>query len=566
MEYSKRYRDQGYSTTKSWAKQRRARKYGTRRDVRKANANGDRLKRAEQRWSRDHGNIEIDCEGGINPIEKFLDIRNPNQTDIQSNFASLLEHTNWTSLRRERVNGNRSQIQQEGDGKGTTWSVWYRYSAQEQWEQFNHNLRRQRALKKHDKEYVKERRLRPKHWKKPPRRREYRPPNVEEPVLTIKAIDILGDDAGPCWSARRRSVSVVLDLGRNRWITAFSTRFQWNAHRQRVVHWMGIYKLYVAVDDDDRDRRLYGHDEDEDEDGDRKRRDQRSKKKKVKTTVTDRRGRGYGARWSSTASRRQRKRERNERAKDRKSREFEDKLKWEYVGTFDGSMKGFWYDDTVNFGVDKLHRINHVVHCDHRSNEAMKKHFAKNGKLGRWIKVVPCESMWIQNERQYLDLKDALKAQVYGVSVDRYSQPVIPMKAGRDDIGFDEVGNGDDDGYTAADDAVGDSMDSAYTVSDGDGDSDFEDDQGKNVQIGPRIQSEEVEEGKGCRLVLFEQRPLLEFHREIDGVRGGYCSPDWYFGDIIEKRKQFRRASQCTRKYHRGLSVKDWDIDGTPRW
>merc|ERR1719361_2917434 len=180
----------------------------------------------------------------------------------------------------------------------------------------------------------------------------------------------------------------------------------------------------------------------------------------------------------------------------------------------------------------------------------MKKHFAKNGKLGRWIKVVPCD----RNE----DLKN-LKAQVYGVSVDRYSQPVIAGKdSQRDELDLDQ----DLDGYTAADDG--------YTLSDDDDDdSDFEEDRvdgvrAKNLQIGPRVQSEEIEEGKGCRLVIFEQRPILEFHREIDGVLDDCGSSEWFHGDTIEKRKQFRRTKKCMKKNFARLSVKDWDINGVP--
>jgi len=447
----------------------------------------------------------------------------------------LLQHTNWTSIRRERLNGDRTQTQYDGEGKGTTWSVWYRYSAQEQWEQFNHNLRRQRALKQHDKEYVKEQRVRPKHWKKAPRRREYKPPSVEESAITVKATDILFDE-----TVQREYAQ--FDLGRNEWITAFSTRFQWNHYRKEIVHEIGEYKLYVSVDDEDRDRRLFGLDK----------ADEIRNRQRVRVRVNAKE-RGFGATKSMTmTTRRRRKREQNERAKERKWKKLRDKLKWEYVGCFDGSMKGFWFDDSADFGVDKVHRVNHTVYCDHRSAESMKKHFAKNGKLGRWIKVVPCD----RNE----DLKN-LKAQVYGVSVDRYSQPVIAGKDDqRDGLDLDE----DLDGYTAADDG--------YTLSDDDDDdSDFGVDRvdgvrAKNLQIGPRVQNEEIEEGKGCRLVLFEQRPVLEFHREIDGVLPGYYSPDWIHGDTIEKRRQFRKSVQCTKKYHEGLSVNDWDINGVPRF
>jgi len=528
MEYSTRFKDPYFSTTKSWAKERRSRKYGARRDVRKSTPNGENLRRAH-RDAWDEGNIEIDCGGGINPIEKFLNIQNPNQTDIQSNLSSILQHSNPTAIRYERWN-NRGEdfpycMRTGGptDGKGNRWSVYYRYSAQQQYEQFQHNLQREKALKKHGKEYVKEKMLRPKNWKKPKRRREYKPPTVDEGVIAHKKVDVVFDD-------RLQREYIQYDLGRNQWITAFSTRFEWRSCKNEIVHRIGEYKLYVAFDDEERDRRMFGIEDDDD-----------AKTESIKRVRSKRSNSA-----KPTTTRQRRKRERKQMMKEFKTKKMRDKLKWEYVGCFDGSMKGFWFDQTKDFCVDIIHRINYTVYCDPKSNDSMKKHYAKNGKLVRWIKVVPCDSR---------DSLNQIHAQCYGVGVNAYSLPIIPYKC-RD--GSDFIPSG----YTASDDEGYDTMDD---IDGADADSDFEDgSKAKNLQIGPRIQDEEIEEGKGCRLVIHEQRPVLSFHREIDGILPGYRSPDWVFADIIRRKKEFHQTKKCMKKKYAKLSVKDWDINGVP--
>merc|ERR1719410_1728940 len=88
------------------------------------------------------------------------------------------------------MNDGRSYTQKDYSGsytqKGNCWSIYYRYTAEQQYEQFQQNLRRERALKKHEKDYVKEKRLRPKHWQKPIRHKEYKPPTIDEPEIGFK--------------------------------------------------------------------------------------------------------------------------------------------------------------------------------------------------------------------------------------------------------------------------------------------------------------------------------------------------------------------------------------------
>merc|ERR1719334_1098304 len=319
---------------------------------------------------------------------------------------------------------------------------------------------------------------------------------------------------------------------------AFSTKFEWRVYaKTRMTHRVGDYKLYVAFDDEERDRKFYKIDDDDDDD--------EGRPKKVKSKGSKR----TNSSNKPTTTRQRRKRERKQMMKEFKTKKMRDKLKWEYVGCFDGSMKGFWFDQTKDFCVDIIHRINYTVYCDPKSNDSMKKHYAKNGKLVRWIKIVPCDSR---------DSLNQIHAQCYGVGVNAYSLPIIPYKC-RD--GSDFIPSG----YTASDDEGYDSNDTMDDVDGVDADSDFEDgSKAKNLQIGPRIQDEEISEGKGCRLVIYEQRPVLSFHREIDGILPGYRSPDWVYGDIIRRKKEFHQTKKCMKKKYAKLSVKDWDINGVP--
>jgi len=338
---------------------------------------------------------------------------------------------------------------------------------------------------------------------------------VDEAVIHHKKVDVVFDD-------KLQREYLQYDLGRNQWITAFSTKFEWRVYaKTRITHRIGDYKLYVAFDDEERDRKFYKIDDDDDDD--------EGRAKKVKSKGSKR----TNSSNKPTTMRQRRKRERKQMMKEIKTKKLRDKLKWEYVGCFDGSMNGFWFDRTKDFGVDIIHRINHIVYCDSKCNDSMKKHYAKNGKLVRWIKLVPCDPT---------DSLDKISAQCYGVGVDAYSQPIIPYKQ-RD------RNNHILSGYTASDDEGYDSNDTMDDTDKVDVESDIEDgSKAKNLQIGPRIQDEEIEEGKGCRLVIYEQRPILEFHREIDGILPGYISPDWQYGDIIRRRKVFHQTKKCMKK------------------
>jgi len=316
---------------------------------------------------------------------------------------------------------------------------------------------------------------------------------VDEAVIHHKKVDVVFDD-------KLQREYLQYDLGRNQWITAFSTKFEWRVYaKTRITHRIGDYKLYVAFDDEERDRKFYKIDDDDDDD--------EGRAKKVKSKGSKR----TNSSNKPTTMRQRRKRERKQMMKEIKTKKMRDKLKWEYVGCFDGSMKGFWFDQTKDFCVDIIHRINHTAYCDPKCSNSMKKNYAKNGKLTRWIKLVPCDPT---------DSLDKISAQCYGVGVDAYSQPIIPFKR-RDGTGFSVSG------YTASDDEGDDTMDDVNGVDGDNADdhSDFEDggheSKAKNLQIGPRIQDEEISEGKGCRLVIHKQRPVLAFHREIDGILPG---------------------------------------------
>lgn len=449
-------------------------------------------------------------------------------------LPALLQHTKPTSITYERRNDGRSLTQRETGERRDCWSIYYRFSAQQQFEQFQHNLKEQKVRKKHEREYVKERKLRPKHYRRAPRRKEYKPPAVDEPVIAHKKPQYVLDD-------RLKRQYIMYDLGRNQWITAFSTSFQWYLHRKEVTHCVGRYKLYVAFDEEECDRKMFGVEADGD--------DQPDGSKPVRTKRTKSKGNGNGSTHSKPATTRQRrKRERKQMVKEVKTKKMRDKLKWEYVGSFDGSMEDYWWSREQSFSVDKVHRLNHTVYCDPNSTQSMKKNYAQNGKLARWIKLVPCSGA---------DALDKIKAQVYGVGVNAYSQPIIPYKVKHKNAPMLS-------GYTASDDGGYDSMDSLAAI---DEDSTCDGSRAKNLQIGPRIQSEEIKERRGCRLIIQEKPPSLAYHRRIDGIDTGYWSPEWHFADIIDKRREHRRQSQRMKGYAatRSLSVDDWDINGIPR-
>ena len=132
-----------------------------------------------------------------------------------------------------------------------------------------------------------------------------------------------------------------------------------------------------------------------------------------------------------------------QRKLEKSARKMRDKLKWEYVGCFDESMEGFWWDQSKDFRVEKVHRVNHNVYYDSNSNKSMKKNFAKNGKLARWIKVVP------YGVGMHFDAK------IHGVAVNAYSEPIIPYKRrNRNDPILSQ--------YIPSDDEGSDPMDNLY--------------------------------------------------------------------------------------------------------
>merc|ERR1712079_201197 len=82
---------------------------------------------------------------------------------------------------------------------------------------------------------------------------------VDEAVIQHKKVDVVFDD-------KLQRECLQYDLGRNQWITAFSTRFQWRVYgKTRITHRVGEYKLYIAFDDEERDRRFYRIDDDDDD-------------------------------------------------------------------------------------------------------------------------------------------------------------------------------------------------------------------------------------------------------------------------------------------------------------
>ena len=147
-------------SAKSLAKQKQSRKYGSRR---KADANGSGLRHLGT-WRNGDGDATIECDGGMNPIEKYLGIVSPNGVDITSKIASILQHTKPTEIKFEKINHIETF---------SRWSIYYRYSTQQQYEQYLANVRKEKEWKKASKEFVKATRLRTAKERHQSKKKEY---------------------------------------------------------------------------------------------------------------------------------------------------------------------------------------------------------------------------------------------------------------------------------------------------------------------------------------------------------------------------------------------------------
>ena len=92
-------------------------------------------------------------------------------------------------------------------------------------------------------------------------------------------------------------------------------------------------------------------------------------------------------------------------------------------------------------------------------------------------------------------------------------------------------------------------------------------DKRKNFQIGPRIEEDEIWNGEGCRLIVTDKRPMLAFHRKMDGVRkSGWKSRRWSVKHSGSHRKSFQIA-KCLDQYEKKRRTEDWNRSGVPgKW
>ena len=533
MEFNARFKDPGYSNTKSWAKQKQARKYSTPRDLRKATPNGDKLNRAADYWNE--GYAQIESRSDINPMSGFLDI---NHQNMESNVLSLIENTNPTSITYQRFNHFDTPLQRAlVDKKGNIWSVYYRYTAEQQQEQIRMTAQKEKALKRQQKESVRAKMLRSKPKDKTQRKELYKPPNVEEPIIKYKSSEILFDE-------RAKREYIQYDLGQNQWITAFSTRsqrrcncYECTSTGKVVLRGLGEYKLYVAVDEEEREWRMYGLGDSEN--GANSKRN-KNRKHNSKSDGSQR----------STKSKSQRgKRERNQRRNEVKCKKTQKTLKWQHVGRFNELMSKLALDENRPMWLDMVYRVNDTVYYDSNSNASLKKHFAKNGKLARWIKLVPCDET---------DHLNRVGARVFGVGVDDYSQPLIPYNH-HHDVRLDLVESKATNQFNELNpEEITDQIN--------------RDDAGlikrKNLQIGPRdiqVQDDEISKGKGCRLIVSQKRPTLEFHRKMDGVLDNRWGRR--YGHVSGCDQSSFHIARCLDHHAKKRHADDWDKDGVPgKW
>jgi len=495
-------------SAKSWAKNRQSRKYSSRR---KANPNGADLRRVMGSFNNE-GRASIESEGAINPIEQYLGIRSPNSTDIATNLKAIIQHTNPTEIRFEKAGDKEPGPYSRGSSRSSErfdrWILFYRYSAEQLNEQYLDTARQQKKWQKLQQNFQSAAKKRPSKVK------QYRPPIIREKPLVFKT---------PCdhsgWRCPHNDEAhlscLQIDLERNQWLTAFSTAFHYDCHGQwghgTIRKGIGAYKLFVAVDEEDRDRRLRCADV---ERGVKPKRDRVRRRTKTSWKKAQRQGKADFD---------------GERAK-----------KWECVGTFNGSLvrgahppswrsSSPFYDPSKNYFTDVVHRVAHRAHVDYDNDESLKRSYAKNGKLCRWIKVQPLE-------RDY-DLT-MLSCNAYGVAVNEWSQPIVPYN-GRTIAG--------DDGELSVGDIDGEEEDQFKPSSHG-------------FRIGPRIEEDEIREGKGCRLVLSQKRKRMTFGRRLDGSLGG-----WRMGrNKSDDKWRSQTAAWCARMSRRGR-VDDFDRNGILR-
>ena len=540
MEFNARFKDPGYSNTKSWAKQKQARKYSTPRDLRKATPNGDTLNRADY-WN--DGYAQIESHSDINPMFGFLDI---NHQNMESNVLSLIENTNPTSITYQRFNRPNTPLRHalvdEMAKHRNIWSVYYRYTAEQQQEQIRMTAQREKALKRQQKESVKAKMLRSKSKHKTRRNKEYKPPNVEEPIIKYKSSEILFDE-------RAKREYIQYDLGQNQWITAFSTRsqrrcncYECTSTGKVVLRGLGEYKLYVAVDEEEREWRMYGLGDSEH--GANSKRNKKGKhnskfeRSQCSTKIKSRWGKG----------------QRNQKRKEVKCKKMQKTLKWQHVGRFNDLTSKLVLDENRPMWLDMVYRVNDTVYYDSNSNASLKKHFAKNGKLARWIKLVPC------NETVYLNRLGLSRvgARVFGVGVDDYSQPLIPYNHHRD-IRLDLVKSKATNQFNELN-----PEEITYQIN--------RDDAGlikrKNLQIGHpdiQVQDDEISKGKGCRLTVSQKRPMVAFHRKMDGVLDNRWGRR--YGHVSGCDQSSFHIARCLDHHAKKRHADDWDKNGVPgKW
>ena len=132
------------------------------------------------------------------------------------------------------------------------WTVYYRYSSQQQYEQYHANVLREKRLKRERNEFVKAKRLKNGKERPQQKRKEYKLPLVEEQEINIAKQEILSD------GSHGNQEYIQFDLKRNRWITVFLTVYECRLSQKHHLLKIGAYTLFVAVDEEDKERGLFG--------------------------------------------------------------------------------------------------------------------------------------------------------------------------------------------------------------------------------------------------------------------------------------------------------------------
>ena len=507
-------------TPKSWAKSRRKRKYSTRDEMRKANANGNTLRRTQAYSNRAENSGQVtttvtennkpytwtggpwqwsyqnalkkasDIVSQPNPVEVYLNRRFPNSHHIEMRLNEIITQTQPNSVILMGIGANDGFT--TGGGKRGNYksqnpkvSLVYKFSEAHKQRMIQWRFAKNKKFSEMQKQSaivgVTMSDQRKAHLKR--KKREYKAPVIREPELSsamtfksskkdkshkeLRLMQRIMSSSNS--NSSNNSNFVFIDLGCNRRVYGFGTQYRWgplytgigNNRVKKMGRIAGIrtYKLMCAVDEHGLSENL----------------------EKLQNTN-----------WKKSRKKEKHIHIRNNKSKRMKNTENRKEseggaMKWQLLGVFDGSMSGFWFNSSQKYEVCRVYRIKNVMPYYDCVNM---KHMLKNGVLCRYLKVIPCEE----------SVKSvSIIAKVYGLPVDVLNRPVLSALSG-------------------------------------------------DTEIRSTNGSASVETESGVQMTFERMRPYLRWSRDFESPESGYYCSCCYRGKD-EKKKQDQRYLNYIRKF-----------------